>query len=141
MASPPRREASGDRFEQPSFMRGAFVKSRPAEKARAQFGIPADVVSSTHLVLEKSRQQQALSARRFHHRAVMQEGCVGHKMVEHCAEIRGNRHIDGGVCGDLDVVRQYARVVEQFLSIDGGLGDALQAKNKELQCLPTIYRE
>ena len=62
-------------------------------------------------------------------------------MVEDRAEIRGSRHIDVGLCGDLGIVRQQAGVVEQLLSIDGGLGDVLQAQNEKLQCLPMIDRE
>ena len=112
-----------------------------AEETRTQLGIPPDVVSSTHLILEESCQQQALGTRRFHHRAVMQEGRVSHKMVEHCAEIRRSRHIDVRLCRDLGVVRQYARVVEKFFSIDGGLGDILQTQNEEFQRLPMINRE
>jgi small-conductance mechanosensitive channel len=38
-------------------------------------------------------------------------------------------------------VRQHAGVVEQFLSIDGGLGYVLKAQEEELQRLPTIGRE
>ena len=82
------------------------MKGRPAEKTRAQFGMPANVVTSTHLVLEESRQQHALCARRFHHQAVVQQGRVRYKMVEDRAEINGSRHIDVGLCGYLGVVRQ-----------------------------------
>ncbi len=71
----------------------------------------------------------------------MPEGRVRHEKIEHRAEIRGSRQIDVGLCGDLGVVRQYARVVEQFLAIHGGLGDVLQAQNEEIQCLPMINRE
>jgi hypothetical protein len=38
-------------------------------------------------------------------------------------------------------VRQHASVVEQFLSIDGGLGYILKAQEEELQRLPMIGRE
>ena len=94
-----------------------------------------------HLIFEEPRQQQALRARRFHHQAVVQQGRVGYKMVEDGAEIRGSRPITVGLCGYLSVVRQHAGVVEQFLSIDGGLGYVLKAHEEELQRLPLISRE
>ena len=71
----------------------------------------------------------------------MQQGRVGHEMVEDRAEIRGSRHIDVGLRGDLGIVRQQAGVVEQLLSIDGGLGDVLKAQHEKLQRLPMIDRE
>jgi hypothetical protein len=37
--------------------------------------------------------------------------------------------------------RQQTGVVEQFLSIDGGLGDALKTQSEELQRLPMIDRQ
>ena len=82
-------------------------------------------MTSTHLVLEKSRQQEALRARRFHHQAVVLQGRVDHEVVEDRAEIRGSRHIDVGLGGHLGIVRQQTGVVEQFLAIDDGLGDVL----------------
>ena len=141
VALAPRLEAPGDRVEQPRFGRGWFLNGRPAEETRAQLGIPADVVPPAHLILEEPRQQQALRARRFHHQAVVQQGRVGHKMVEDHAEIRGSRPIDVRLCGYLSVVRQHAGVVEQFLSIDRGLGYVLKAQEEELQRLPIIGRE
>src|SRR5260370_24702266 len=62
-------------------------------------------------------------------------------MVEDRTEIRGGRHIDGGLRGDLGIVRQEAGVVEQLLSIDGGLGDVLKAQHEKLQRLPMVDRE
>jgi hypothetical protein len=141
VAPTPGLEAPRDRVEQPSFVWGAFVKGRPAEKTRAQRGIPADVVPSTQLVLEESRQQQALRACRFHHQAVMQEGRIRYKMVEDIIESRWSRQVDVGLRGDLGVVRQQAGVVKQFLLIDGGLGYVLQALNEKLQRLPVVDRD
>ena len=82
-----------------------------------------------------------MCARRFHHQTVVQQGRVRHKMVEHRAEIPRSRHIDLGLCRDLGIVRQQAGVVEQLLSIDGGLGYVLKPQNEKLQRLPTIDRE
>ena len=82
MAPTPRLEASGDGVEQPGFLERLLVKRGPAEETRAQLGIPADVVTSAHLVLEESRQEQALRARCFHHEAVVQQCRVGHEVVE-----------------------------------------------------------
>jgi hypothetical protein len=79
VALTPQLEAPRDSVEQPGFVQAPLVKGRPSEETRAQLGIPADVVPSTHLVLEKSRQEQALCARRFHHQTVVQQGRVGHK--------------------------------------------------------------
>src|SRR5713226_10459400 len=132
VALAPGLEAPGDRVEQPGFRRGLFLNGRPAEKTRAHLGIPAYVVPPAHLIFEEPRQQQALRARRFHHQAVVQQGRVGYKMVEDHAEIRGSRPIDVGLCGYLSVVRQHAGVVEQLLSINGGLGYALKAQEEEL---------
>src|SRR5713101_2377067 len=98
VAPTPGLEAPRDRVEQPGLMSGAFLKGGLAKKTRAQLGIPTDVVPSTHLVLEESRQEQALCARRFHHQAVVQQSRVKHKMVEDGAEIRGSRQIDVGLC-------------------------------------------
>jgi len=63
VALAPGLEAPGDRVEQPGFRRGWFLNGRPAEKTRAQFGIPANVVPPAHLIFEEARQQQALRAR------------------------------------------------------------------------------
>ena len=71
----------------------------------------------------------------------MQESRVGYKLIENHAEIRGSRPIDVGLCGDLRVVREHTGVVEQFLAIDGGLGDVLKAQDEELQRLPMIRRD
>jgi hypothetical protein len=98
-------------------------------------------VPSTHLVLEESRQQQALGARRFHHRTAIQQRRVPHKSVEHHAEIRGSPHIDRVLDGDLGVVREHAGVVKQFVSIDCRLDDVLQALREEVECLPMVNRE
>ena len=141
VALAPGLEAPRDRVEQPGFRQGLFLNGRPAEKTRAQLGVPADVVAPAHLIFEEPRQQQALRARRFHHQAAAQQGRVGYEMVEDHAEIRGSRPIDVGLCGYLSVVRQHAGVVEQFLSIDGGLGYVLKALDEELQRLPMIGRE
>ena len=62
-------------------------------------------------------------------------------MVEDLAEICRRRHIDVVLCRDLGIVRQQARVVEQLLLIDGGLGYVLKAQDKKRQRLPMIDRE
>jgi hypothetical protein len=90
---------------------------------------------------KKSRQQQTLCPRRFHHHPVVQQRRVSDKLVEDRAEIRGSWHVDVGLRGYLRIVRQQAGVVEQLLSIDGGLGDVLKTRNEELQRLPMIDRQ
>ena len=141
VALTPRLEASRNSVEQPGFVWGRLVKCRAAEKTRAQLGIPADVVPSTHLVLEESRQQEALGACHFHHQAVAQQGGVRHKMVEDRAEIRGSWPFDVGLCGYLSIVRQHTGVIKQLFSIDGGLGNVPKAQKEELQYVPMVGRE
>ena len=57
-------------------------------KKPARPRVPADVVPPAHLVLEESRQQQALRACRFHHFAVVLQAGVEHEMVEHVGKGR-----------------------------------------------------
>jgi hypothetical protein len=71
----------------------------------------------------------------------VQQRRVGDEVVEDLAEIRGSRQIDVWSGGHLGVVRQKARVVKQFLSIDIGLGDLLKPHDEKLQRLPMIDRE
>jgi hypothetical protein len=66
---------------------------------------------------------------------------VDDEVIEDRAEVRRRRESDGGVRGHLRVVRQHARVVEQFRMIDVGSGDILQALEEEFQRLPMIGRE
>jgi hypothetical protein len=141
VAPTPRLEAPRDCVEQPGFVARLLLKGGPAEETRPQLGIPADVVPWTHLVLEQSHQQQTLCPRGFHHQPVVHQRRVNHKMVEDRAEICGSRQIDVGLRRCLSVVRQQAGVVEQLLSVDGGLGEVLKAQNEKLQRLPMIDRE
>ena len=92
----------------------------------------------SHLVLEESCQQQTLGPRGFHEPRVVPQRRIRHEMVEHRAETRRRRQVGVGVRGDLGVVRQQAGVVEQLVSIDGGLGDVLQAHHEKLEGLPMI---
>src|SRR5258705_13714899 len=123
----PRFEASGDRVEEPGFVRGPFVDGSLAEETRAQLRVPADVVPLAHLILEEPRQYEALRACHFHHQAVAQQGGVRHKMVEDLAEIRGGWPFDTRLCRYLSVVRQNTGVIKQLFSIDARLGHVPQA--------------
>ena len=67
VALTPRLEAPRKGVEQPGVVWRRLVKGGPTEETGSQLGGPADVVPRTHLVLEKSRQEQTLRRRGFHH--------------------------------------------------------------------------
>jgi hypothetical protein len=54
---------------------------------------------------------------------------------------RWRRQVGIGVRGDLGVMRQQAGVVDQLVSIDGGLRHVLQAHHEKLQGLTMIDGE
>ena len=76
MTLAPRLEVPGHRIEQPGFDRRLFLLGCPVVEARAEVGVPTDVVAPPHLIFEKARQQQALRAGGLHHLAIVREGGV-----------------------------------------------------------------
>ena len=58
---------------------------------------------------------------------------VHHEVIEDGAKRRGRRHLEFGGRGDLRVVRQHARVVQQLLTIDARIGDVLKTRDEELE--------
>ena len=80
-----------DRIQQLGFGARLFVNRGSSEKARTQRGIPMDVMPSTHLIFEESREKQALRSRRFQHQTVVRQGGIQYEMVEDRAETGGHR--------------------------------------------------
>ena len=115
--------------------------ARPAEETGAEFRIPANVVPPAHLILEESRQQEALGAGGFHHHGVVEQRRINHEVIEDVAEVRRGRKIDRGLRRYLSVVSQHTGVVEEFPSIDAGSRDILQVLEEEFQRLPMIARK
>ena len=90
MPAAPRLEMSPNGVEQFRFRRGLLGSGGAPEKAGAELGIPVNVVPAAHLIFEKSRKEQALRARRFHHQRIGEDVHVGNEMVEHRGEIGGS---------------------------------------------------
>ena len=105
------------------------------EKADPQARVPADVVPPAQLVLEESRQQQALRTCGFHHRAIVTQAGVEHEVVEHLSEGRRRRQIGRRVRGDPGVMREHTGVVKQLLVINGRSRHLPQAHDEKLERL------
>ena len=121
--------------EQMYLLWGSLQIGSTAEETDAQLRVPADVVPSAQLVLEESGQQQALGACRFQHAAIVPQTRVEDEMVKHLGERGGRRQIDRGTRGYPSVVREHTRVVEQFVTINGGFRHLLQTPDKKLKRL------
>ena len=87
-------------------------------EAGAEAGVPAHVVALAHLVFEEASHEQAVRAGRLEHLGVDWHVGRGHEVVEDRTQRGGRRKLGVGVGGDLRVVRQHARVVEQLAPVD-----------------------
>ena len=115
----------------------SYVAARVKKPAPIS-GIPAQVVTGAHLILEEASEQQTLCASRLHQVTVVGHRRVDDELVEDDAEVFRRGNLRFGVHGDLRVVRQHAGVVEQLLTIDSGIRDVLQTRHEELECAALV---
>src|SRR5688572_26275800 len=141
MPLPPRLEVSGDHRQETGFVARLFVRRGAREEIGADLGVPADVVAGTHLILEKAGEEQTLRTSGLHQMTVIGKRGVHDELLEDDAEVFRRGHLEFDAYGDLRVVRQYAGVVQQFLSIDPALRNVLQAHDEELECATFVYGE
>jgi hypothetical protein len=96
---------------------------------------------AAHLIFEEAGEQQALCGGGLQRLAITRLCRVENEVIEDGREIGRRRQLRIGVCRDLRVMREHAGVVEQFLAIDGRVGDFQQAGVEELERLTVIDGE